>query len=445
MKVKNKRILKIILFSSIFFILQYCIGWCLVSDYTDYGRAVIHNLYTEPKIEGLFLGNSHIYRAIDPAIMDEKLGIETFVCASPGLELDGSYALLREAYRKHPEIKNVYVDLDFVLLNKPPIKDKTNFKPIWRVSNYLKEKDIKYNYLFHTIPVKNYPDIFLKIGKHKFTINPKKIRKTLIARLNGNYQKHIYPSSSDLNKINKGFIGKDVDYGEDEEEGLLNELTLSFSIDKIDQDWYGFVQNIIDFCKENNLELVFFSVPESFSDVLNLGNYDECAAFLRNFFDEKDCKYYDFNLCRKEYLSLKTSDYYDAEHLNKNGSAKICEAVANVLLSKTEEEAKSYFYNSFEERALAEEENVFGFTIIESEDKKSCEFIPITNKKNDSILTFDFYSIDSDGNKMQLADKTLDNVIVYPQKIQGKIEGKCYLNGNFVCKVCQKFDTRWFK
>lgn len=439
----KKRILKITLFCIIFYILQYFIGSFLISDYTYFGRAVMHNLYEVPEINGLFLGNSHTYRAINPEIMDKELGLETFVLASPGLELDGSLALLKEAYNNHPEIKEVYVDIDFVHLNNPPIKDKSDFHQVWRVARYIKNPKIKYDYFFHTIPPKNYFDIILKIGKNKIVINPKKIKKTFFAKLNGNYYKYIYPEGSELNGIYKGYIGKEPD--DKEEKNPLDEAKMeTFSEEKINPDWYGFVQNIIDYCNENNLKLIFYSLPESLQDLMNIGNYGDYSDFLKKYFNSKNCIYYDLNLCKKDYLSLSASDYYDSEHLNKNGSEKVCHLIAELILNDSNAN-NNLFYNSFAERVASENENVFGFTLIESEDKHSLKVMPITNKKADSKITYDYYFVKDKNTKQVLTQNTQDNLLVYPEKTKGKIEIKCYLNDNYVNTTEKDFDTRWFR
>ena len=439
----KKRFLKITIFCVIFYVLQYIIGSFLICDYTFFGRAVMHNMYEVSEIDGIFLGNSHTYRAINPEIMDKKLGFETFVLASPGIELDGSLALLKEAYNNHPEIKEVYVDIDFVHLNNPPIKDKNDFHQIWRIARYIKNPRIKYDYFFHTIPPKNYFDIILKIGKNKIVINPKKIKKTVLAKLNGNYYKYIYPNSSDLNNIYKGYIGKDPE--DKEEKNPLDEVKMeAFSEDKINTDWYGFVQNIIDYCRNNNLKLIFYSLPESLQDIMNIGNYDDYSNFLKKYFKSKNCVYYDLNLCKNEYLSLTTSDYYDSEHLNTNGSKKVCNVIAELILND-EKQINNMFYDSFDQRIASENENVFGFNIIESDDMHSLTVIPITNKKENSVITYDYYFISSKNNKQTLLQNTSTNRILYPQKSKGKIEINCYLNGMFVNSISKDFDTRWFR
>ncbi len=439
----KKRILKIALFCVFFYIIQYCIGWFLITDYDYFGRAVMHNMYEVQKIDGIFLGNSHTYRAINPKILDKKLGLETFVLASPGLELDGSLALLKEAHNIHPEIKEVYVDIDFVHLNNPPIKDKSDFHQIWRIGRYIKNRRIKYDYFFHTIPAKNYFDIILEIGKNKFKINPKKIKKTLQAKLNGDYYNYVFPEGSELNSIYKGYIGKEPD-DKDERNPLDEVIMEAFSEEKINPDWFGFVQNIIDYCNANNLKIIFYSLPESLYDLMIIGNYDDYSSFLKNYFKNKNCAYYDLNLCKNEYLSLGPSDYYDSEHLNTNGSKKVCEVISSLILYDSNKN-NNMFYNSFNERIASEAETVFGLNILENEDMTSFNVIPVTNKKDNSIITYDYSFIKDKNTKELLLHNTQNSYIEYPKKSKGEIEIKYYLNGDYVNKVEKKFDTRWFR
>ena len=445
----RKRIFKFFCFCIIFFVLQFCIGWLLTADYTDFGRAVIHGIEQEKKVEDLFLGNSHIYRAVDPEYIQEKTGNEAYICASPGLDLDGSYALLKYAHKIHPEIKNVYVDIDPELLTREPVKNKTGLKQVWKIGKYIKDPAIKYNYLFNTIPARLWPNIFLKIGKDKFVLNPKKIKNTIKAKLQGNYYSFKFDSSSDLASLKKGHVPKNKNFKEDEdleidvfEDDIFNQ---PFDINSLNPDWFLFVKDIINYCNDNNLNIVFFSLPEAFSRTYAMGNYEELSSFLSNFFHDNNCLFYDINLCKKEYLSLDHNDYYDVEHLNESGAEKVSSLLSDLLTAKSQEETEKYFYKSFKERIDFESEAIYGINIVENLDLPGCEFIPIAHKKDNSKITWNYYLINNKKEKSNMMLNSTETIIKYPPNTYGSIEVDCYLNDQLSCKIIKKFDTRWLK
>ena len=443
MTIKTKRLFKIILFIFIFFVLQYLIGWFLTNDYDRFSRSVIHNMHTKDKIENLFLGTSHLYRGVNPLVIEEKTNQATYILGTPGQELDGAYALLREACIFHPEIKNVYIDIDYLTFQKDNIQERNSLKNYWSISDYLKVPEIKRDFLINSIPHKNYPDILLKIGKEKFSIYYKKNIKQLKFRLNGKYKKHEYDEKSELNYITKGFIPKQYSSNDEEEEKVffVNNSDTGFDENSICDVYLIYLDKISTYCRENKLNLVFISCPEDITSLLAIGNYEECHNFIKDSIEQHGYSYFDFNYCKKEYLSLKPSDYYNIDHLNEMGSNKLSTIVATVLTSNN---PNQYFYKSGIEWKNSLDKTVYGFKKIESEDKLSCAFYPVTNIDNDELITYDYYFFEGK-EKTLLSKQTKDYSIIYPKNKKGLIEIECFLNNSFVCKTQQEFDTRWFK
>lgn len=442
---KKKIIIKLILFISIFWILQYVVGLLLRDDYITLSRTVIHYMHEAESIESLVLGDSHTYYAVNPDIITDQTGLDTYLCGSAAQDLDGTYALLRETHKFHPELKNVYLDIDYYLFYHSELKSRSVLTGIWIISNYLKDFNIKVDYLFHAVPLKYYPDIFLKIGKDKFQINPKANLEATIARLNGDYKNFRFPEDSKLAVFSKGYLPK-LNEIDDSNDVFINEKSPKpFSINQINWDWYYYMEKIINYCHDNNLNLVLISIPSDFGKFLGMGNYDEYHDFISKYFKDRNLIYYDLNLCKKEYLRFHKSDYCDDEHLNRLGAEKVSYFLADLLNNSSYEDNLKYFYNSFAERVLNEDESIYGFNLIENENKQACTFIPISNKKEDSTITYSYYLVQKNKEKIILKSNTSENSIQYPQKTYGTIEVDCFLNDKLVSKISQSFDTRWFR
>ena len=55
----------------------------LVDDVHSYSRVMLQELYAQDgQIDTLFLGSSHCYRSVDPAMVDEALGTHSFNAGS---------------------------------------------------------------------------------------------------------------------------------------------------------------------------------------------------------------------------------------------------------------------------------------------------------------------------------------------------------------------------
>lgn len=442
---KKKLIIKFILFICIFWIFQYVVGLLLRDDYTTLTRTVIHYMHKAEVIETVILGDSHTYYAINPDLLTNETNVETYLCGSAAQDLDGTYALLRETHKFHPELKNVYIDIDYYIFNHSSIKSRSVLTSIWIISNYLKDIKIKMDYLFHAVPPKYYPDIFLKIGKDKFQINPKANLEATIARINGDYRNFRFSEDSKLASFSKGYLPK-INESDDDNDVFINEKSLKpFSINQINSDWYNYMEKIIDYCNNNNLNLVLLSIPSDFGRFLSMGNYDEYYNYISQYFKNKNLIYYDLNLCKKEFLNFSKSDYCDDEHLSRQGAEKLSNFLVKLLNNSNYGDNLKYFYNSFSERVLDEDESIYGFNLIENEYKQSCTFIPISNKKENSIITYNYYFIKNKNERIILKSNTTDNTIEYPVKANGIIQVDCYINDKLVSKVSQNFDTRWFK
>lgn len=77
----------------------------------DWERNLWHYFYKDDgKIDNLYLGSSHVYYDINPALLDSMNGGYNFNLASSAQPLNGSYYLLKEA-GKNNALSHVYLEL----------------------------------------------------------------------------------------------------------------------------------------------------------------------------------------------------------------------------------------------------------------------------------------------------------------------------------------------
>lgn len=97
----------------------------------------------------------------------------------------------------------------------------------------------------------------------------------------------------------------------------------------LNEDWKNAIKKIISICEENNIPLNFYSTLISDFFLNASGNYDIYISNVRQFLREFGYQFYDFNLCKEEYLNLSDYNFYDNNHLNKTGIEKFTPVFCN--------------------------------------------------------------------------------------------------------------------
>ena len=420
-------VLKIFLFVLIFFIFTIPIAFILKDDANSYARVLFHEFYNQDKIDYLVCGASHVSHGVEANNASQKLGKAVFNAGTPSQKIDGTYAILRQAVKLY-KIEKVCLELDVAVAIDSPFAERNGFKAEYIVASRLKDFSIKADYLLHCSSPKYYINSFLPIGKDKLmTLNPKKVAKKLTSILNRKYFKYQYEDEGS-EYAGKGCV---LDLEEIPDGGFSNDFkVVPIPVGGISNHWKITVEKIIDLCKENNIELILYSMPCSDFYLNERGNYDEYYSFCRDFAAEKGFSYYDFNLVRPEILSLRDSDYTDDNHLSKKGVYVWTDAFCNFFGSKYKEEnaLEKYFYSSYAQKMAEMPDKIFGLYMFTSGDRKSMDIIPVSNHVDVKRITYDVYAVV--GNEESLLSKeSIQTSITLPAGKSGKIRVISYIDG----------------
>lgn len=420
-------VLKIFLFVLIFFIFTIPIAFILKDDANSYARVLFHEFYNQDKIDYLVCGASHVSHGVEANNASQKLGKAVFNAGTPSQKIDGTYAILRQATKLY-KIEKVFLELDFAVATDSDFSKRDGFKAEYIVSNGIKDFKIKTDYLLHCSSPKYYFNSILPIGKDKLlTLNPKTISDKIKSLLSGEYFKYQYVDDGseyagkgcvlDLDEIPDG------GFSNDSKEGKIN-------VSEVSEDWKDTIDKIIALCRENDIELIFYSMPGSDFYLNERGNYDEYYSFCRDFAAEKGFLYYDFNLARPEILSLRDSDYTDDNHLSKKGVYVWTDTFCDFFGSKYKEEnaIEKYFYSSYAQKMTDMPEKIFGLYMITSDDRKSMEITPISNHVDPKKITYDVYAIVGNEESL-LAKDSIQTVVSLPAGKSGKIRVISYIDG----------------
>lgn len=362
------------LFIIFFCIYEICRGlnYLYVDDSTnDWDRVMWHNFYMEDEnIDNLYLGSSHVFFSINPFLLDDLNGENNFNLATSGQRLNGSYYLLKEADKEH-NLKHVYLEMYYALStgDKGDYSAPDNLNDAcWRNTDYMKWSLNKLAYMLTECKTENYAETFFPFVRFRNKLFDMSYVKSQMERKSTNEYRN-YGNEKDVSIDGKVSQYKDKGYYYSEIELSPRYLAMGEYIIKekpLSEDAEKALRRIIEYCKQENIALTLYSSPVHELRVLCVEDYDFYVNQIKSIADEYDIEYYDFNLCKEEYLPLQGTKYFiDTSHLNADGAMLFTDLFYRVL-QNTDEENNKIFYSSYNEKKQKAEEQICGIIKLES-------------------------------------------------------------------------------
>ena len=275
-------------------------------DTTGEYLSSIEQLYATPEglIDVVFVGTSHCYCAVYPAVLWNEYGIAAFDMCVSGQDKDSAYHDLVELYKtQNPSV--IYVDLYALLFDEHLVESnvyrnylclKTSQNSIALVNKYIPEEDREAFYFRFPIIHTRYREL----KKYDFLSYP----PNFFGR-GEYYETYIGGSWEDQAALNDSIIGE------------LSEKNLSWLTD------------MISLAESHNTEIEFMVVPFAVStaeqEILNAA---EEMLVLENY------SYMDFNKMREQLGISLQSDFSDQFHLNIYGAEKLTSFLGKNLMEK---------------------------------------------------------------------------------------------------------------
>lgn len=300
----------------------------LVDDVHSYSRVMLQELYAQAgQVDTLFLGSSHCYRSVDPAAVDEALGIHSFNAGSSQQLPDGSYYMLQEAASQN-DLKTVYLEMFYTGYNQSASSDVP--LACYLLTDFMQwNSPYRYEYLWEMGGMASLADLLLP-ARHGMA-TPGAWLTLWQAKLTdgyapGNYHYVTYPEEGEAYRGN-GFV-----YTEGTpQDGFTSILNVDPEPPLSDFGW-EYLTKITDFCRAQDIRLVLFTAPLPSAYVSNTENYQAYVDALRSFSAENSIQYWDFSLYREQKeLDLGIGDFSDAHHLNGVGAEKFTAVLCDVM------------------------------------------------------------------------------------------------------------------
>lgn len=239
----------------------------------------------EDTIDAIFVGDSESYTtAIPPQIWQEK-GFTSYACGQAGQRAQETYSMLKRAFKKQsPKVVVIETNLMFRYENLATEVKKT-----------LSESA---NYYF---PIFRYHDMWKKFP---------------------------FKNSGEAKPDFKGF---EIRAGVDAYTGDAAYMKETEETEEIHRYVKGYLDAVIDLCRENGAEVFFYSAPSPKNY-----NYKRHNA-IQKFADQKGVPYLDLNLKTEELGIDWSQDTMDkGDHLNLYGAQKVTKYMADLLAEQYE-------------------------------------------------------------------------------------------------------------
>ncbi|MCR4961987.1 MAG: hypothetical protein K6A74_11060 [Lachnospiraceae bacterium] len=349
-----KRLITLVIAATIFLLTARLFDYILVDDTKSYTRIMMHQLYTsDENIDIVFVGSSHVYRSIDPAITDEEMGKHTFNLGTSAQDLDGSLALIKEANKKN-DISKVYLELYYGVAGQGKYRDREDLTKTYLISDYMKPSLNKILYLTNAsknehwinsfFPARRYTQKLMKINEVVDLIKKKQT---------DDYRNYRYIRKEKFKEwyVDRGFVASEKIYDpKSSEDSTVSEIPMDTFLNR-ESDWNKYLCKIVNYCKKNDIEITFFISPIYGKRFETIVNYQQYHDFVDSFAREMDVEFVDFNLIKEEYFDIcDPCMFADKGHLNQKGAERFSRVFGETFNGETDIE--NAFYDSIDDKIV---------------------------------------------------------------------------------------------
>ena len=245
------------------------------------------------------------------------------------------------------------MDLDYAIVTR----ELPNLESIYIISDYMKPSVRKAEYLLNATTSEYYVNSFMPLHKGLgYTKNPAEIVRIIGKKMKSGYWNY---TDIDSSYAGKGYIASRTVIPDG---SLWTTETPEAKDFMIPDNQQQYLREMISFCKENNIQLTFVSVPVTDFNMALVANYDDYVQTIKDFLAEYDIAYVDFNLARSQASGIDRDSYFnDDNHLNQDGARVFAQCFAGYMKGNISD--SELFYESYEEKKQMEEPGVIGVRI----------------------------------------------------------------------------------
>ena len=363
MRIFKIRLIRIVLFFAIFFILNGIVTF-LLEEKAARQTEMFKSYRSEEDIDLCIIGSSVVYCGFNPYMLDALLNRRSFDLATPSQPIKEARRLLEMAIATK-KIKSAYIVCTPDTFSTKSSREIMKMERIISKENHLPAyRQICATALFITkeklFDTANSVFFLFPWTYHNIPISPSNIIKNIRRKITGKFE------SEKLKYVGKGhwISDKQTDYNNitDFTKTFTTDASLDYSSIELDK--------ICTLCKENNIDFFVFAPPYTVYDVLAWKDeYVEKMMQLKSFFAERNVEYYDFNFIKPEIFKSEEQYFIDFQHMNSAGADAFTSAFAKFLQMRAAgEDMEQYFYTPEEYFASIDYISAVNLSVVQKED-----------------------------------------------------------------------------
>ena len=368
----------------------------LQGDHTKRKWQAFYDFTEDKNVDILLIGNSHVYTGINPKNLSTALGVNAFILGAPGTSTADHYYTLQEALeRTKPQL--VVIETYGVRKSNPKEFVKKPLSNQFKSFNARQNIRLKLASTPHLFALKNYPYAWsstLRNHDYLYT-NFEQIEKNIQER----------KENERRGKDDDLYLGRYVRFISGIEDSILLKYEkqgapangLDFKVDKLTKHY---VKRIIELCEENDIELMFLTLPMYEK---HISDYQHWKNTLKPVLGRYGSK--------KHWLDLQVGAGYDGfstisfentylpnQHLTYEGSLVATYKLSDFISAKneiplpdrhTDPEWKETFYaeEGFFENHTPDENDENNIIVFQGEEAGvSIEILQIKGAKSDVLM-----------------------------------------------------------
>ena len=258
-------------------------------------------------IDTIFIGNSHQYCTIDPDLLHDEYGMETFMLATAAQTVPMSYYAAMEAIEfQHP--KTIIFEVCYCANNFRTVTTQMSHfffdrMPYCKARTLALKDLIVEDKIYFYLPLGTYHGRWKELTREDFR------NKAVTDRGGVHYEKSVWNSEIPL-------VEPD-------------------DIKPMPPEMERYMDLLVDICRENNVELIMYAAPFNtfYTDdeglVQDLLDRERIFNYVGVYCEKKGIEYHNL-FYELDALGLDDTDWSDRQHMNCNGQEKVTRYMAEM-------------------------------------------------------------------------------------------------------------------
>lgn len=260
-------------------------------------------------------GSSRAWVHIDPKILSDTLGDKVYNFGIDGHNFMLQYLRHLEFIKHNRKPSTIILSVDvFSLQKRSDLYLLEQFLPymLWNSDiQHFTSSYIGYNTLDYYVPLIRYS------GKSS------SLKLAIESMTKGH-------SHSNTSYRHNGFLGIDKGWNDDLEKAMEGRKLYEV---KTDSNSIALLENFMNECKQENIELILVYTPEYIEGQKFVKNRDEVFKIINDFSKKHNLMLYNYS---NDSISFEKRYFYNASHLNKLGSEVFSRKLASDLKTRTQ-------------------------------------------------------------------------------------------------------------